>query len=112
MKAKEFSGIIPPALSSFDKEGNIYEKGIRENIRFILPYVDGLYPIGTYGCGPCMSIDERKKVLEIILDEVNGKVPVVVHVGTADTKTTCELARHAKAAGASGVVCAALARAR
>lgn len=103
MKAKEFIGIIPPMLSSFDKDGNIYEKGIREIIRFILPSVDGLYPIGTYGCGPCMSIDERKKVLEIILDEVDGKVPVVAHVGTADTKTTCELARHAKSAGASGV---------
>lgn len=103
MKAKEFIGIIPPALSSFDKNGDIYEKGIRENIRFILPYVNGLYPIGTYGCGPCMGIDERKKVLEIILDEVNGKVPVVAHVGTADTKTTCDLARHAKKAGASGV---------
>ncbi|MDR1902627.1 MAG: dihydrodipicolinate synthase family protein [Treponema sp.] len=103
MKAKEFIGIIPPALSSFDKDGVIYEKGIRENIRFILPYVNGLYPVGTYGCGPCMDIAERKKVLEIILDEVNGKVPVVAHVGTADTKTTCELACHAKHAGASGV---------
>ncbi len=103
MKAKEFTGIIPPMLSSFDKDGNIYEKGIREIVRFVLPYVDGLYPIGTYGCGPCMSIDERKRVLEIILDEVNGKVPVVAHVGTADTKTTCELAVHAKQAGASGV---------
>lgn len=103
MKAKEFVGIIPPALSSFDKHGNIYEKGIRKNIRFILPSVDGLYPIGTYGCGPCMSIDERKEVLKIILDEVNGEVPVVAHVGTADTKTTCELARHAKSAGAAGV---------
>jgi dihydrodipicolinate synthase/N-acetylneuraminate lyase len=102
MKAKEFIGIIPPALSSFDKDGNIYEKGIRENIRFILPYVNGLYPVGTYGCGPCMGLDERKKVLEIILDEVNGKVPVVAHVGTADTKTTCELAKHAKSAGAAG----------
>lgn len=103
MKAKEFVGIIPPALSSFDKDGNIYEKGIRENIRFILPNVNGLYPVGTYGCGPCMSIDERKKVLEIILDEVNGQVPVVAHVGTADTKTTCELAKHAKSVGAAGV---------
>jgi dihydrodipicolinate synthase/N-acetylneuraminate lyase len=103
MKAKEFIGIIPPALSSFDKDGNIYEKGIRENIRFILPHVNGLYPVGTYGCGPCMDIEERKRVIEIILDEVNGKVPVVAHVGTADTKTTCELAKHAKAAGASGV---------
>ncbi|HWS42499.1 MAG TPA: dihydrodipicolinate synthase family protein [Pseudoflavonifractor sp.] len=103
MKAREFVGIIPPALSSFDKDGNIYEKGVRENIRFILPYVNGLYPVGTYGCGPCMDVGERKRVLEIILDEVNGKVPVVAHVGTADTKTTCDLARHAKAAGAAGV---------
>ncbi len=103
MKAKEFIGIIPPLLSSYDKDGNIYEKGIREIIRFILPHVDGLYPVGTYGCGPCMSIDERKKVLEIILDEVHGRIPVVAHVGTADTKTTVELAKHAKAAGASGV---------
>jgi dihydrodipicolinate synthase/N-acetylneuraminate lyase len=103
MKAKEFIGIIPPALSSFNQDGSIYEKGIRENIRFILPYVNGLYPVGTYGCGPCMGLDERKKVLEIILDEVNGKVPVVAHVGTADTKTTCELAKHAKSAGAAGV---------
>ncbi len=103
MKAREYKGIIPPLMSSFDSDGNIYEKGIREIIRFVLPHVDGFYPIGTYGCGPCMSIDERKQVLEIILDEVNGKIPVVPHVGTADTKTTCELAKHAKAAGAAGV---------
>ena len=103
MKAKEFIGIIPPALSSFDRDGNIYDKGIRENLRHILPHVDGLYPIGTYGCGPCMAPEERKRVLEIILDEVNGKVPVVAHVGAADTKTTCDLARHARQSGAAGV---------
>ena len=103
MKAKDFVGIIPPVLSSFTTDGKIYEKGMREIIRFTLPHVDGYYPIGTYGCGPLMSIDERKKALEIILDEVNGKVPVVAHVGTADTLTTVELAKHAKVAGAQGV---------
>jgi len=103
MKAKDFVGIIPPVLSSFTSEGRVYEKGIREIIRFTLPHVNGYYPICTYGCGPLMSIDERKRALEIILEEVNGKVPVVAHVGTADTQTTVELARHAKAAGAQGV---------
>lgn len=77
MKAKDFVGIIPPVLSSFTSEGRVYEKGIREIIRFTLPHVNGYYPIGTYGCGPLMSIDERKRALEIILEEVNGKVPVV-----------------------------------
>ncbi|HPB64765.1 MAG TPA: dihydrodipicolinate synthase family protein, partial [Mesotoga sp.] len=103
MKAVEFTGIIPPVLSSFESDGKIYEKGIREIIKFTLPHVNGYYPIGTYGCGPLMSIEERKRALEIILDEVNGKVPVVAHVGTADTVTTVELAKHAKKSGAQGV---------
>jgi dihydrodipicolinate synthase/N-acetylneuraminate lyase len=103
MKAREFVGIIPPMLSSFTKDGEIYEKGIRELVRFTLPHVHGYYPIGTYGCGPLMSVDERKKTLEIILDEVNGRVPVVPHVGHSGTQPTIDLAKHAKQAGAAGV---------
>jgi dihydrodipicolinate synthase/N-acetylneuraminate lyase len=103
MKAKEFTGIIPPLLSSFTKEGEIYEQGIREIVRYTLPYVHGYYPIGTYGCGPLMSPDERQRVLEIILDEVNGRVPVVAHVGHPGTLPTVALAHHAKKAGAAGV---------
>ncbi|MBW1766662.1 MAG: dihydrodipicolinate synthase family protein [Deltaproteobacteria bacterium] len=103
MKARDFIGIIPPILSSFTKDGEIYEKGMREIIKFTLPYVSGYYPIGTYGCGPFMSLSERKKALEIILNEVNGKLPVVAHVGAAGTKPMVELAKHAKSAGAAGV---------
>ncbi len=103
MKAKEFIGVIPPIMSSFTEDGEIYEKGVREIIRFTLPHVNGYYPIGTYGCGPLMSLDERKKVLEIVLEEVGGKVPVVAHVGAAGTRPMVELARHARSAGAAGV---------
>ncbi|GAK55884.1 dihydrodipicolinate synthetase [Candidatus Vecturithrix granuli] len=103
MKAQEFIGIIPPLLSSFTQDGEVYERGIREIVKFTLPHVNGYYPIGTYGCGPLMSIPERQKTLEIILDEVNSKVPVVAHVGAAGTKSMIELAKHAKAAGAAGV---------
>ncbi|MGA2614365.1 MAG: dihydrodipicolinate synthase family protein [Spirochaetia bacterium] len=103
MKAKEFTGIIPPLLSSFTREGEIYEKGIREIIRYTLPFVHGYYPIGTYGCGPLMTSEERKRVLTIILDEVHGRVPVVPHVGHPGTNPMIDLARHAKRAGASGL---------
>lgn len=103
MKANEFTGIIPPLLSSFTQQGEIYEQGIREIVRFTLPHVHGFYPIGTYGCGPLMSIDERKHVLEIILDEVNGRIPVVAHVGHPGALPTIDLARHARKAGAAGV---------
>jgi dihydrodipicolinate synthase/N-acetylneuraminate lyase len=103
MKAKEFTGIIPPLLSSFTRQGEIYEQGVREIVRFTLPHVHGFYPIGTYGCGPLMSTDERKRILEIILDEVNGRIPVVAHVGHPGTLPMIDLARHAKKAGAAGV---------
>jgi dihydrodipicolinate synthase/N-acetylneuraminate lyase len=58
LKAKEFTGIIPPLLSSFARKGKIYEKGIR----YTLPFVHGYYPIGTYGCGPLISSEKRKRV--------------------------------------------------
>lgn len=103
MKAKDFIGVIPPIMSSFTKDGELYEKGIREIIRFTLPNVDAYYPIGTYGCGPLMSMDERKRALEIIVDEVNGQVPVIAHVGSTSTYLVVELAKHAKAAGADAV---------
>ena len=103
MKAIDFKGIIPPIQTSFTKEGEVYEKGMRELIRFTLPYVHAYYPLGTYGCGPFMTVDERKKTLEMILDEVNGKVPVIAHVGAPGTKVAVDLAKHAKAAGAAAV---------
>jgi dihydrodipicolinate synthase/N-acetylneuraminate lyase len=103
MKARDYIGVIPPMLSSFTKEGEIYEKGLREIVRYLLPHVQGLYPLGTYGCGPLMTGEERKRALEIILDEVGGKIPVVAHVGCAGTGPTVDLARHAKKAGSAGV---------
>ncbi len=103
MKASDFKGIIPPIMTAFTEEGEIYEKGMREMVDFIVPHVQGLYPCGTYGSGPMMSLAERKKTAEIIIDQTGGRVPVIVHVGTADTRNTVELARHAEAIGAAGV---------
>jgi len=103
MRAKDFRGIIPPMMTAFTKDGEIYEKGIRNMVDFIVPHVQGLYPVGSYGSGPMMSIAERKRTAEIVIDQVNGRVPVIVHVGCADTKNTVDLARHAESIGAAGV---------
>lgn len=65
--------------------------------------VNGFYPIGTYGSGPLMSIEERKRVTEVALDEVNGCVPVIMHAGSITTAQTVEPARHAKQSGADVV---------
>jgi len=103
MKAMDFRGVIPPMMTAFQKNGDIYEKGTREMVDFIVPHVQGLYPVGSYGSGPMMSIAERKRTAEIIIDQVKGRVPVIVHVGCSDTKNTVDLAKHAESIGAAAV---------
>jgi len=103
MKPMDFRGIIPPMMTAFTKDGEIYEKGTREMVDFIVPHVQGLYPVGSYGSGPMMSIAERKRTAEIVIDQAKGRVPVIVHVGCSDTKNTVDLARHAESIGAAAV---------
>ena len=97
------SGIIPPLLTAFDKSGAFDEKAQREIVSFLVAKVQGFYPCGTYGSGPLMSVEERKRVAEVVIDEVNGRVPVILHVGGPTTRFAVELAKHAEKAGAVAV---------
>jgi dihydrodipicolinate synthase/N-acetylneuraminate lyase len=99
---KQFSGVIPPVITCFDKKGNIDEPAQRELVRYLSKHVNGFYPCGTYGSGPLMSLEERKKVAEIVIDE-KGKAFVIIHVGAASTRDAVDLAKHAQAAGADAV---------
>jgi len=100
---KEFSGIIPPVITCFDKRGEFDEKAQREVISFLTPKVQGFYPVGTYGSGPLMTVDERKKVAEVIVDEVAGRVPVIIHVGAISTAQAVDLAKHAESIDADAI---------
>lgn len=101
---KDFKGVIPALLTVFDAEENIDETGMRQLVSHLIDQgVDGLYIAGSTGEGFTMTNEERKHVVEIIMDETAGRVPVVVHVGAIGTKITIELAEHAKACGAVGI---------
>jgi dihydrodipicolinate synthase/N-acetylneuraminate lyase len=95
-------GVIPPVITCFDKNGKFDESAQRELIRYLAKYVQGFYPCGTYGSGPLMSAEERKRVAEIIIKE-KGKAAVIVHVGAPSTVEAVDLARHAESAGADAV---------
>ena len=97
------SGIVPPLLTAFDKDGAFDEKAQREIVSFLVDKVQGFYPCGTYGSGPLMSVEERKRVAEVVIDEVNDRVPVILHVGGPTTRFAVDLAKHAEKAGAVAV---------
>lgn len=101
---KEIIGVIPALLTPFDKEENLDEKGLRGLInRLIDEGVHGLYLTGSTGEGFLMDIPERKKAVEIAMDEIKGRIPVIVHVGAISTKLSLELTHHASKQGADAI---------
>ena len=102
--ARELSGIIPPLTTPFTADGDVYEEGLRRLVEFQIDKgTAGLFICGTYGSGPIMTVEERKQVHEIVVDQVKGRINVVAHVGTTSTVQSVELARHAESVGADYV---------
>lgn len=100
----KFEGIIPPLITPFSKEGEVFEMGLRNLIDFqIEKGVKGLFMCGTYGSGPAMTVEERKKVAEVTVDQVRGKIAVIVHIGSSSIDSSMELAKHAEDVGANAV---------
>ena len=100
---KKITGIIPPLLTAFDKSGEFDPTAQKEIVNYLVNKVQGFYPCGTYGSGPMMSIEERQRVAEVVIDEVNGKIPVILHVGSCATRSVVDLAKHGEKAGADAV---------
>src|SRR5438105_405808 len=97
-------GVLLPIITPFDERARIDEEIMRQLVEFhIGAGVQGLFVLGSTGQGPAMSVEERKKAAAVALDEARGRVPVVIHVGTADTESTVELAEHAAAHKADAV---------
>src|SRR5437879_3073865 len=97
-------GVLLPIITPFDERARIDEEVMRELVDFhIGAGVQGLFVLGSTGQGPAMSVEERKKAAAVALDEARRRVPVVIHVGTADTESTVELAEHAAAHKADAV---------
>ncbi|MGL5243757.1 MAG: N-acetylneuraminate lyase [Sarcina sp.] len=88
-------GIYSALLVSFDKEGNLNEKGLREIIRHNIDKcgIDGLYVGGSTGENFMLSTDEKKRIFEIAKDEVKDQVKLIAQVGSINLKEAVELAK-------------------
>ncbi len=97
-------GVLLPVITPFDEKVRVDEQMMRSLVDFhIKAGVQGLFVLGSTGQGPAMTTEERKQTAAVALDQTNKRVPVVIHVGTADAWSTTELAEHAAAHGADAV---------
>jgi len=97
-------GIYIPLPTPFTESGAVDEDGLVELAEFyVRSGVHGLFALGTFGQGPALTPEERKRIAKLTIDKVAGRIPVVIHVGTADTPTTIELAKDAVEKGATAI---------
>jgi len=97
-------GILIPLITPFDDAGEVDEPVLREMAEFMVRSgAHGLFILGSAGQGPVMTIAQRKRAAEAVLTQVRARIPVVAHVGCADTESTVELALHAQACGTTAI---------
>lgn len=85
------------ALVTPFKNGKLDEEGLKKNVRFQIENgIDGLVPCGTTGESPTLSEEEQSRVIEIVVETADGKVPVIAGTGTNSTEKTIASTRRAK----------------
>jgi 4-hydroxy-tetrahydrodipicolinate synthase len=101
----QWTGVGTALVTPFTKSGDLDEAAVR---RLGRRQIDGgvhfLVPCGTTGENPTLTPHERLRIVEILVDEAKGQVPILAGAGGYDTKDVIHLAGEMKKAGANGLL--------
>jgi len=100
-----FTGVGTALVTPFTRSGDLDEQAVR---RLGRRQIDGgihfLVPCGTTGENPTLTLAERIRVVEILAEEADGRVPILAGAGGYNTKEIIELAAEMQRAGATGLL--------
>lgn len=92
-------------ITPFDKDGNIDEEKYRNLIDFLIENnVDGVVAAGTTGESATITHEEQQKVIDIMIDQVNGRVTTIAGAGSNATVEAQNLVKYAEDAGADAAL--------
>jgi len=99
-------GILPALVTPFTDDGkDLSGEGVRNLVnRCIELEVSGVVPCGTTGEFVNLTVGEKKRLIDIVVDEVNGRVAVVAGTGASGTAQALEMTKYAKDAGADAAL--------
>src|SRR5690348_12292813 len=101
-------GVLTALATPFTENGNVDEASLQILVnRSIAGGVYGVVACGSTGEFSTLSSDERRLVVEIVVDQVAGRVPVIAQTGATSTAEAIRLSRHAQAAGADVIMAVA-----
>src|SRR6266511_4208802 len=100
-----FTGVGTALVTPFRKDGSVDEAAVR---RLARRQIDGgvhfLLPVGTTGEAPTLSHTEKLRIIELVVEEAAGRVPVLAGAGGYDTREVVDFARQVERTGASGLL--------
>jgi 4-hydroxy-tetrahydrodipicolinate synthase len=101
-----FKGTYTAIVTPF-KEGRIDEAGLRKLIDFqIANGIDGIVPVGTTGEAATLDYDEHLRVIEVAVQQANGRCKIVAGTGSNSTREAIELTQKAEKLGIDGALLA------
>ena len=102
---KHGKGTYVAMLTPFTKEGTFDEEGFRSNINYLIDQgVNGLVGAGTTGESATMDHKEHHKVIDVLVDEVDGRVETIAGTGSNSTSEALSLTKFAYDAGADAAL--------
>ncbi len=103
METSKIRGIIPPVITPMnnDEEQSVNIAELRAQVeRLLSGGVHGMFPLGTNGEAYALSMKEKEEILEAVIDQVKGRVPVYAGSGCITTQDTIRMSRRAEKMGA------------
>jgi len=101
----EFAGVYPAMVTPLTKELEIDENGLRHEVDFLIERnVHGLVVLGSSGEFPYITVEDKKKVIDIVVEHADRRVPVIVGTSSIATDEVVQLSKYARAKSADGLI--------
>jgi len=105
LTAEKLRGIVPAMVTPFTPHDELDVEGLKKLTNHLIECgVHGIMTTGGNGEFPHLLPDERRKVLEVVVDETNRRVPVIACTTACSTKETILYTKHARDAGADAAI--------
>lgn len=101
---KRFTGIIPPIATPFDENEDLDEAALRKEINYLIQTgIDGITVCGSTGEGNTLSIEETRRICEVALEEINGRLPLIAGIIQDSTRQVIAYADAIKDTGVAAL---------
>lgn len=100
----KYKGVIPAFYACYDENGEISQERVKSLVQYFIDKgVKGIYVNGSSGECIYQSVEDRKQIIEAVMEVAKDKLTVINHVACNNTKDSIELAKHSESVGVDAI---------